>query len=403
MIRGLTDNVLPAFPFLGKLRKGGEKQDGKVGKELKYWRFTSENPDVVRAFHEAYGDQPVAISVYLPYPDVLTNWATWKEKWVSGGLDHRCDGEVCQIWRTDKGTYSREPKPCPGQCKDVGRLVLWLPELIKAGYVGFVTMETHSNHDLRKITGTLNAVAQTRANDPLGLQGIEFTLRRKKEMISTPDGRGGRATREKWLVSIEPVASWAATYLSIAAGGAMGVLPSAPGMVDAETGEIFDDYDDEDDDVVDGDYTPLTGAAAEVMKSVGAVEFKHHGREMQSGPQVVRKAMDKMRDESDHAPMREPGDVPLFDDLDNDPDPTIDSPGESVWNKWQGKSDAIAWAYSVGFQNATANKIWTTVQTTGKIGSKDMPKPFYDTVLDHIASGGQDFEPTVNSGEKARL
>lgn len=377
-IRGLTDNVLPAFPFLGKLRKGGEKQDGKVGRELKYWRFTSENPDVVRAFHEAYGDQPVALSVYLPYSDVLTNWATWKEKWVAGGLEHRCDGEVCQIWRTQQGTYSREPKPCPGGCKDVGRLVVWLPELIKAGYVGFVTMETHSNHDLRKITGTLNAVAQSRANDPQGLQGIEFTLRRKKEMISTPDGRGGRTTREKWLVSIEPVASWAATYLSMAAGAAMGVLPAAPGMVDADTGEIFDD-DDDDDDVVDGVFT------------------EHENK------QVVRKAMDKMRDESDHAPA---DDLPLFgpvDPDDNDPDPTIDGPGEIVWSKWQGKSDAIAWAYSVGFQNATANKIWTTVQTTGKIGSKDMPKPFYDTVLDHIASGGQDFEPTVGGGEKPRL
>lgn len=384
-IKGLTDNVLPAFPFLGKLRKGGEKQDGKVGRELKYWRFTSENPDVVRAFHEAYGDQPVALSVYLPYSDVLTNWATWKEAWKSGGLEHRCDGEVCQIWRTQQGTYSREPKPCPGGCKDVGRLVVWLPELIKAGYVGFVTMETHSNHDLRKITGTLNAVAQSRANDPQGLQGIEFTLRRKKEMISTPDGRGGRATREKWLVSIEPVASWAATYLSMAAGGSIGVLPSAPGMVDAETGEIFDDEDDDDDGIEEGVFTPVSSAAAAVMKSVDAVYDKHHGHEM-PGP---------THDEDDR---------PLFGFVDdNDPDPAIDGPGEAVWSKWQGKSDAIAWAYSVGFQNATANKIWTTVQTTGKIGSKEMPKPFYDTVLDYIASGGQDFEPTVGGGEKPRL
>ena len=274
-IKNLTDNVLPAFPYLGKLRKGApmKEKDGKktVGAELKYWRFTSENPDVVRAFHEAYGDQPVALSVYLPYSDVLTNWATWKEAWKSGGLEHRCDGEVCQIWRTQQGTYSREPKPCPGGCKDVGRLVVWLPELIKAGFVGFVTMETHSNHDLRKITGTLNAVAQSRANDPQGLQGIEFTLRRKKEMISTPDGRGGRATREKWLVSIEPVASWAATYLSMAAGGSIGVLPSAPGAVDVETGEIFDDEDDDDDGVEEGVFTERIALQATAKTYPGIV------------------------------------------------------------------------------------------------------------------------------------
>jgi len=248
VIKGLTDNVIPRFPRLGKLRKGGEKPatGNKPGAELSYFRFTSENPAIVGAFHDAYGTQPAMLRVYLPYPSTEMNFSTWKEAWAAGGLVHRCDGETCQIWRTPDGKYSQEPKPCPGGCKEVGRLEVILPELITAGFVGYVTLETHSLHDLMNITATLEAVRQSAQDRPNGLQGIEFVLRRKKERISTPDGKGGRATREKWLVSIEPVPSWAQTYLAMASST---LAIDAP-RVDLLTGEIMDD--DEDDDVIEG-------------------------------------------------------------------------------------------------------------------------------------------------------
>lgn len=248
MIKGLTDNVIPRFPRLGKLRKGGEKPatGNKPGAELSYFRFTSENTAIVGAFHDAYGTQPAMLRVYLPYPSTEMNFSTWKEAWAAGGLVHRCDGETCQIWRTPDGKYSQEPKPCPGGCKEVGRLEVILPELITAGFVGYVTLETHSLHDLMNITATLEAVRQSAQDRPNGLQGIEFVLRRKKERISTPDGKGGRATREKWLVSIEPVPSWAQTYLAMASST---LAIDAP-RVDLLTGEIMDD--DEDDDVIEG-------------------------------------------------------------------------------------------------------------------------------------------------------
>ncbi len=247
MIKGLTDNVIPRFPRLGKLRKGGEKPatGNKPGAELSYFRFTSENPAIVGAFHDAYGTQPAMLRVYLPYPSTEMNFSTWKEAWAAGGLVHRCDGETCQIWRTPDGKYSQEPKPCPGGCKEVGRLEVILPELITAGFVGYVTLETHSLHDLMNITATLEAVRQSAQDRPNGLQGIEFVLRRKKERISTPDGKGGRASREKWLVSIEPVPSWAQTYLAMASST---LAIDAP-RVDLLTGEIMDD--DEDDDVIE--------------------------------------------------------------------------------------------------------------------------------------------------------
>lgn len=255
-IRGLTDNVIPRFPRLGKLRKGGEKpQTGnRPGAELEYFRFTSENPAIVGAFHEAYGTQPAMLRVYLPYPSVEMNFSTWKEAWAAGGLVHRCDGETCQIWRTPDGKYSQVPKPCPGGCKEVGRLEVILPELITAGFVGYVTLETHSLHDLMNITATLEAVRQSVQDRPDGLQGIEFVLRRKKERISTPDGKGGRASREKWLVSIEPVPSWAQTYLAMASST---MAIEAP-RVDMLTGEIMeDDEGDDDNGVIEGTATVI--------------------------------------------------------------------------------------------------------------------------------------------------
>jgi hypothetical protein len=256
-IKGLTDNVIPRFPRLGKLRKGGEKPTtgNKPGAELSYFRFTSENPAIVGAFHEAYGTQPAMLRVYLPYPSTEMNFSTWKEAWAAGGLVHRCDGETCTIWRTPDGKYSQAPKPCPGGCKEVGRLEVILPELITAGFVGYVTLETHSLHDLMNITATLEAVRQSAQDRPNGLQGIEFVLRRKKERISTPDGKGGRASREKWLVSIEPVPSWAQTYLAMASS----TLAIEAPRVDMLTGEVLDDDDEEDDNgIVDSTATVTT-------------------------------------------------------------------------------------------------------------------------------------------------
>jgi hypothetical protein len=295
-IKNLTDNVIPRFPRLGKLRKGGEKPatGNKPGAELSYFRFTSENPAIVAAFHEAYGTQPAMLRVYLPYPSTEMNFSTWKEAWAAGGLVHRCDGETCQIWRTPDGKYSQTPKPCPGGCKEVGRLEVILPELITAGFVGYVTLETHSLHDLMNITATLEAVRQSAQDRANGLQGIEFVLRRKKERISTPDGKGGRASREKWLVSIEPVPSWAQTYLAMASS----TLAIEAPRVDMLTGEVLDDNEDEDDNgIVDSTATVTT---------------------------------------------EQPKPAPASNGQQADP------PGFAIWADWRHQGDAIQWGLSQG-------------------------------------------------------
>ena len=179
----------------GALRKGGPKPDAKrPGPELEYWRFTSERPDLVAAFNAAYPDKPKVVDAYLPFPDMERNWQTWFEEYDAGGLRHRCDGRTMTRWRKSDGSYQDGEQPCPyfaGRertdknpgCKQVGRLYLVLPALIKAGFVGLVTMETHSINDLISITTSLMDIEKKAGGR---LNGILLSVIRVKETISTP-------------------------------------------------------------------------------------------------------------------------------------------------------------------------------------------------------------------------
>lgn len=206
-IRGLTDNARAAFPTLGKLRKGAPRpNDRQPGVELPYWRFDGANKDIEAVFASVYGERPTEVEVLLPYARIEDNFSAWKEAWGAGGLLHRCDGETCVLWLTDDGTYSREQVPCPGGCKAVGRLNVLLPGLLRAGHVGYVTMETHSINDILSILGTLRATAEARGVEDM--RGILFILRRQFELISTPAGNGKRARRAKCMVKLVPATEW---------------------------------------------------------------------------------------------------------------------------------------------------------------------------------------------------
>lgn len=238
-IRGLTDNTAPRFPRLGKLRKGDERPEAgnMPGKELPYWRFTSENPEIEAAFVKSYGDKPTELEVFLPYVALDDNWQTWQEEWAAGGLQHRCNGQFCVVW-LEGNSYVQDPtmslhQRCPGGCKQVGRLSVVLIPLVRCGFWGHVTMETHSIHDLLSIQGTLNAVAGVRDN----LQEIPFMLRRVEREISTPDPKGKRVLRKKYMVELVLLAEWARAQLLAAEDIP---LLEEEETVDEETGEIVD-------------------------------------------------------------------------------------------------------------------------------------------------------------------
>jgi len=202
----LTDRetLKPRFPRIGKLRKGGEKSAQKPGPDLDHFRFTSNNAAAVEAFNKIYGENPRVIRAVLPYHDYDDCFSSWIECWDRSGLVFRSDGEHWVLWR-DGAQYKRGKKAHEdreGQ-KIVGRLEFVIPELWEAGHRGTVTLETHSNHDLRNIGGVLLAAESGRDS----LYGMQFVLRRVEEEISTPgwgEREGQRSKTKKWLVKLDP-------------------------------------------------------------------------------------------------------------------------------------------------------------------------------------------------------
>lgn len=215
MIKGLTDkdSIKPQFPLSGRLRKGAEKQNGKVGQDLNHFRFTSDDPAVAALFEKVYGTEPQQLRVYLPYEKPEDNFEASCEIWSTTGLVHRCDGETMSIWR-DGDKYVRGSKPCTGGHKDddplndaTARLFLLLPDLILAGHVGYVMMTTKSKHDIKSIMSSLFEVY----NNGGDLRKAEFLLRRVLTEISTPGygkQKGKRSRTRKWLVQLIPAADW---------------------------------------------------------------------------------------------------------------------------------------------------------------------------------------------------
>jgi recombination directionality factor gp3-like protein len=203
MIIGLTDRSA-AFPTIGTLRKGAPKPEtgNKPGADLKHFRFDSEDKSASDLFVEHYGNEPRAIRVFVPFKTTQENFEAWKEEWTASSLKHRCDGVNCVRWLTPEGRYSDKPKPCPGGCKQVGRLSVIIPELKRAA---FVTVLTTSIHDILQLNANLLALEAARGD----LRGIPMVLKRSPRKISTPNGNNGdRARREKWLITIEAQPQW---------------------------------------------------------------------------------------------------------------------------------------------------------------------------------------------------
>jgi hypothetical protein len=224
-IQGLTTTIVNMPPVIGSLRKGGEKEKRRngdreyevFGKDLNHFRFTAKNESdkhLVQAFVAAYGATPERIdNIYLPGPEVDDNLMAFCEEYSAAQLIHRCDG----VWIYERDSYTgqfyRTNQYCPyaeenpnrrqrgkdGGCKQVGRLHVILPELVRAGYYGVVTVLTHSINDIAKLYQAL-----TNCRERLGpLNRYPFTIYRAMESISTPNG-DKRVRRDKSLLNIAP-------------------------------------------------------------------------------------------------------------------------------------------------------------------------------------------------------
>lgn len=294
-IKTLQANRQAQFPVIGKLRKGSPKEEknGKevMGKDLGHFRFDSEDADANRVFAAAYGNEPKALKVLLPFATVEQNFQAWMEEYTSGGLKRRCDGESQNFHRDERGNGVTTPAPCEKACgrtclcKQVGRLYVIVPELARLAYV---VVETHSIYDIIQLTENLQAAFALRGN----LAGVPFILSRREREISTPSKEQGKRFRtKKSLLFIEPDPEWVQRKLIAMRAEAFAMLPEvssahAPSIqapatgVDYETGEIMvnGDYAEEDESPADNPFAdPLAGKTPASERLQGKINLLFNG------------------------------------------------------------------------------------------------------------------------------
>lgn len=278
-IKGMTDRGL-ALPQIGQIRKGGKKEkrvkDGReyevMGKDLGYFRveFDEQEKKAAEDFAAAYGPQPAALRIILPFDDIDRMWDAWYEAYTAGRMVARSDGEyiiyqldnkgdiIVQNWHDRNG--NKVPHPRDGiagndykgnavKFKAVGRLKVIVPELARAAYL---VVMTSSLHDISNISDQLAAFKQLNNGR---IAGIPLILRRRPKSISVPKPDGTRVRMNKSLLSIEADPQWVRAKLTHLNALAMpqisqALLPEALEEAEAEW------MDDDDDDAELGDPQP---------------------------------------------------------------------------------------------------------------------------------------------------
>lgn len=251
-----------AFPEIGQLRKGDVKPEGgkSPGKDLNYFRFTADDPEAVAQFEAAFGKEPRAIGVFLPFPSLDENFEAWCEEYTAGAIQHRCDGVTCVGWRNERGQWDTTPKPCPGGCRASGRLKVFIPAFKR---MAFVTVLTTSKHDIINLHSSLAALQAVKGD----LQGIPLVLRRVEREISVPEivdrkPTGKRVRRKKWLLQIEAEPQWAAMQFGVMREAALLTSGREPLML------ISGDDDDDQPEADTVEAIPV-GVILEAAKAAG--------------------------------------------------------------------------------------------------------------------------------------
>lgn len=157
---------------LGRVRIGGEKIEGKVGKKLDAFRFTSASYVLLDAVAQTYGGNvepwtgapdgdgyfqvySKAMEINIILPPVFaqqdgsptTSYSQWFEHWTGGGCKRRCDGV----------TEAISAKPClcnrdDRTCDVVTRVSFLLPDIPG---LGMWRLETKGYNAAVELPGTL--------------------------------------------------------------------------------------------------------------------------------------------------------------------------------------------------------------------------------------------------------
>lgn len=264
-IENLTtrDTLVPRYPILGKFHKGGPKDaEGRVGEDLDYFRFVGapgkQKEEIEAAVLKIYGPEPDSLDVRFPLPTMEDVFGSWREAYTQSRLLRlRCNGKEWVYW-IEGHQVCRGRKPCPleyfdpdNRCPNcpvgpVGRLSIYLEPVWRAGFIGLITVETHSINDLIELGGALISY------EPL--TGKVFRLFRRPKTVGAPLVKQNRRIAvEKSLLGLELQRDWALMLMAsqdrkarallnpFAEAAPAGPVP-APASEEAET-PVMDDED----------------------------------------------------------------------------------------------------------------------------------------------------------------
>jgi predicted RNA-binding Zn-ribbon protein involved in translation (DUF1610 family) len=255
-IQGFTDYSTIAkrnlpIPVFAMVKKGAEKPERGVGKNLDHFRFDWSDLRAEKLFNELYGidnQHELLIKVLGSEVDSVldSSYRLYKQ---NGTLDRKCDG--CTILRSMQGL---EGKPCVctpalrdsddanerrGQCSPKAYFRFILPELCQAlGYLGQFVLITGSKYEMRDMATVLFNVKESSGK----LVGQPFLLRRVEVEYDTM--RDGKPTKKKeFNVEIVPPLSLvlaSADTPILGAPQSLNALPSGEDFEDVEEPEIED-------------------------------------------------------------------------------------------------------------------------------------------------------------------
>lgn len=212
----LDRGVLGNMPRFGKLRKGGEKPDGKIGKDLDYFRLTLE-PEfefVREEFDRICGDKPAVlrnVMIAADSPDKALDY--WYEEWAHARLVNRCDEEtVVAHWDERSASYSNQPHACTCNpldrtCNLTGRLTIVIPELCEAvGTWGTLTVLTGSIYDVTALRASMHvAGAFMQKIQNVAFWSVPFTIGRVTRKVPvTINGKRSIKPMSLLYAQVEP-------------------------------------------------------------------------------------------------------------------------------------------------------------------------------------------------------
>lgn len=209
--------VLGNLPRFGKLRKGAEKPDNRIGRDLDYLRLTLEpeyEEKIRPAFERLFGKEPTELhNVLIAADSAATAFDYWYEEWAHAKLVKRCDGdEIVLSWneaeqRSDDTHYECTCDPLNRACSQKGTMDIVIPGLCEAtGLWGTLTLLTSSIYDVVALAGYMRVAGAFMLKIPqIAFWSVPFTIGRAMRKVPvTINGKRSIKPMSLLYAQIEP-------------------------------------------------------------------------------------------------------------------------------------------------------------------------------------------------------